>query len=78
MSRHRTFEQRRLGGLPPAIQSKINCTYRLMSTIDRVCGMRYLLARSDGVTCNVDRHMMVRIMRMGKLLDHEGREVRHV
>ena len=73
-----TMEKRRLSSLPPEVLSKINCTYRLMGTHDLVAGVRYLLKRSDGVTCNVDRNQLVRIMRMGKLLNEHGMEVRHV
>lgn len=73
-----TLENRRLSSLPPEVLSKINCTYRLTGTHDLATGMRYLLKRSDGVNCNVDRNQLVRIMRMGKLLNEHGLEVRHV
>lgn len=73
-----TVERRRVSTLPKVLLDRLSCTYQVTSSIDRVGGMRYVLRRSDGTSCNVCRHGLLRIIRLGKLRNEHGEEVRHV
>lgn len=53
-------------------------TYVLTSTIRLHTGNRYVLKRSDGAACNVDRSALCAIMRHGQLWDEHKRMIRYV